>query len=291
MRVAITGATGLIGAQLVKLLRDRGDSVVAISRDPTRAERRLGVDARMLEAVDFDGVDGVVNLAGEPIAQRWTAAAKGRIRSSRVQGTERLIERLNDADPRPAVLVSASAAGYYGDGGAKELDESSPPGSDFLASLCVDWETAADGAEGMRVVKLRTGVVLDRSGGALAKLLPPFRAGLGGPVAGGRQYMPWVALKDIVGLYVAALDEQSWSGSVNAGAPNPVTNAEFAKALGRSLNRPALLPLPAFALRLLFGEMASVVTAGQRMVPRRALELGYEFAYSNLAEGLKAALG
>jgi uncharacterized protein (TIGR01777 family) len=296
MRVAITGATGLIGTRLVKALAERGDSVVAISRDPERARERLDSDAQAWNDASFSPegsvgpVDAVVNLAGEPLAQRWSAATKERIRSSRVAGTEDLVARLRDAQPRPRVLVSASAAGYYGDRGDAELDESSSPGSDFLASVCVDWERAADGAADARVVKIRTGVVLDRAGGALQKMLPPFRAGLGGPVAGGRQYMPWIALDDVVGLYVAALSSEVWSGAVNASAPAPVTNAEFSRALGRALRRPAVLPVPGFALRMMYGEMASVVTAGQRMVPRRALELGYEFLHTDLDEALRAAL-
>jgi len=278
MRVAITGATGLIGSRLARALAERGDSVVALSRDPDRARERLGVDA-------------VVNLAGGPIAQRWSAAVKERIRSSRVERTERLVHAMGAADPSPRVLVSASAAGYYGDRGADEFDESASPGDDFLASLCVDWERAADGAADARVVKLRTGVVLDRSGGALQKMLPPFRAGLGGPIAGGGQYMPWIALDDIVGLYLRALDDDSWTGPINASAPNPATNGEFVKALGRALKRPAIVPVPGFALKLMFGEMASVLVVSQRMVPRRALELGYEFTHAELDGALRAALG
>ena len=274
MRVAVTGASGFIGSRLVAELRDRGDEVTAVGRG---------------KPPDLSGVEGVVNLAGEPIAQRWTEGAKARIRSSRIEGTEALATALSNADPRPRVLVSASAAGYYGDRGTEELDEASRPGDDFLASLCVEWERAADAAEA-RVVKIRTGVVLDRRGGALRKMLPPFRAGLGGPVAGGDQFMPWISLGDIAGVYLAALSDDAWSGAVNACAPSPATNAEFARALGRALRRPAVLPVPGFALKALYGEMASVVTASQRMVPRRALELGYEFEHSRLDHALRAAL-
>ena len=274
MRVAITGASGLIGSRLVAELGRRGDSVVALTRG---------------EPPDLSGMDGVVNLAGEPVAQRWTVAAKERIRSSRVEGTKALAAAIPEADPRPGVLVSASAAGYYGDRGAEELDEAAPPGDDFLASLCVEWERAADGAD-VRVVKVRTGVVLDRAGGALKQMLPPFRAGVGGPIAGGRQYMPWISLEDIVGIYLAALSDDRWSGPVNASAPAPATNAEFSRALGRALKRPAVIRVPAFALKALYGEMASVVTGGQRMVPRRALELGYEFRHPELDGALRAAL-
>jgi len=274
MRVAVTGASGFIGSRLVAELRDRGDEVMAVGRG---------------KPPDLSGVEGVINLAGEPIAQRWTEGAKARIRSSRIEGTEALATALSNADPRPRVLVSASAAGYYGDRGTEELDEASRPGDDFLASLCVEWERAADAAEA-RVVKIRTGVVLDRRGGALRKMLPPFRAGLGGPVAGGDQFMPWISLGDIAGVYLAALSDDAWSGAVNACAPSPATNAEFARALGRALRRPAVLPVPGFALKALYGEMASVVTASQRMVPRRALELGYEFEHSRLDHALRAAL-
>ncbi len=297
MRVAITGATGLIGAKLVRVLEGRGDAVVALSRSPERARERLGIEAAGPDPATgtvpvevLSRVDAVVNLAGEPVAQRWTEISKQRIRASRVDRTEKLVQAMGAADPRPSVFVSASAAGYYADRGADELDESAAPGTDFLASLCVDWERAADGAEQARVVKIRTGVVLDGSGGALKKMLPPFKAGLGGPVAGGRQYMPWVAIDDVVGMYAAALHDDAWSGPVNACAPSPVTNAEFSRELGRALHRPAVVPVPGFALRLLFGEMASVLTASQRMIPRRALELGYEFAYRELSAALGAAL-
>ena len=275
MRVGITGAGGLIGSRLGHTLRQRGDEVVALTRDPA--------------ASSLSGLEAVVNLAGEPIAQRWTAAVKERIRASRVERTARLVERLNALDPRPRVLVSASAAGYYGDRGGEELDEAAPPGDDFLASLCVDWERAADDAE-LRVVKIRTGVVLHRSGGALKQMLPAFRFGLGGPIAGGRQYVSWISLQDIVALYMTALGGDAWSGAVNGSAPIAITNAEFAHALGRVLKRPAFLPVPALALRALYGEMASVVVGGQRMRPTRTLELGYEFEYPDLDGALRAAL-
>lgn len=274
MKVAITGASGFIGSHLVTELRARGDEVIALGRGTTP---------------DLSGMDGVVNLAGEPIDQRWTSFAKERIWSSRIDGTERLAAAISAANPRPRVLVSASAAGYYGSRGLEELDESSPPGDDFLASLCVQWERAAEEAA-VRVVKIRTGVVLGRGGGALKRIVPPFRVGLGGPLAGGRQYMPWISLDDIAGIYLDALTNENWSGPVNGCAPEPATNAEFTRALGRALERPAVIPVPAFALRALFGEMASVLTASQRMAPKRALELGYEFAHRRLDDALRAAL-
>jgi uncharacterized protein (TIGR01777 family) len=301
MRVTVTGATGLIGRRLVGVLRERGDELTVLSRDPARAAERLGAD---VEAVRWDplegappaaalaGRDGVLHLAGEPVAQRWSATAKERIRTSREGGTANLLAGLRAADPRPPVLVSASAVGYYGPRGDEQVDESSAPGSDFLAEVCVTWEREAQAAEqlGMRVALVRTGIVLDADGGALAKMLPPFRAGIGGPVAGGEQYMPWIHVDDLVGLYLAALDGADWSGPVNASAPTPVTNRDFSKALGRALRRPALAPVPGIALRLLYGEMAEIVTTGQRAVPHRALALGYAFRHPNLDEALRSAL-
>jgi uncharacterized protein len=190
------------------------------------------------------------------------------------------------------VLVSASASGYYGPRGDEKVTESEGPGDDFLAEVCVAWEREAQAAEelGMRVVRLRTGVVLDRGGGALARMLPPFRLGAGGPVAGGRQYLPWIHADDLVGLYLHALDDPAWSGAYNAAAPEPVTNAEFSKALGRALHRPAVAPVPAAALKLLYGDMAEIVTEGQRAVPRRALDGGHEFAHADLDAALADAL-
>jgi len=236
-----------------------------------------------------------VHLAGEPVAQRWSAAAKERIRSSRVTGTANLVAGLSAAEPRPRTLVSTSAAGYYGDRGEQLLDETASPGptEDFLTAVCLEWERAATAAGelGVRVAIVRNGVVLDRRGGALARMLPPFKGGVGGPIAGGRQYMPWIALDDVVGIYTAALDgSEPWSGPVNACAPTPATNAEFTRALGHALHRPAVIPVPAFGLRALFGEMASVLTASQRMVPAQALARGYEFRFEGLAEALQAAL-
>lgn len=299
MRVAITGATGLIGRRLVAALQGRGDTVIALSRTPERARERLGVESAgpdpstgTVPLEVLSRIDGLINLAGEPVAQRWSDEAKERIRASRAQRTEKLVAAMAQASPRPQVLVSASAAGYYGDRGADELDESAAAGEDFLASVCVDWERAADRATelGVRVVKLRTGVVLDRRGGALKQMLPPFRAGLGGPIAGGRQYMPWIALDDVVAMYVAGVHDDSWSGPINACGPAAATNGQFAKALGRAVRRPAILPVPAAVLRLMYGEMALVITASQRMVPDRAHELGYEFEHAELDDALRAAL-
>jgi uncharacterized protein (TIGR01777 family) len=299
-RVTLTGATGLIGPALVSSLLERGTQVTVLTRDPDRARARLGE----VEAVQWDlmgepaparslaGRDAVVNMAGEPVAQRWSAQAKRAIRDSRVTGTRNLLAGLAQADPRPQTLISSSAIGYYGAHGEEPLDEDAPPGEDYLARVCVEWEQAAAAASelGVRVVQVRTGVVLDRGGGALAKMLPPFRLGVGGPVAGGYQYMPWIHAQDVVGMMLAALEDERWSGPINATAPEPVRNRDFASVLGHVLGRPALLPVPALALRLLYGEMAQIVTTGARVMPAKPLVLGYEFAHPQLEQALRQAL-
>jgi uncharacterized protein (TIGR01777 family) len=299
MRVTITGGTGLIGRRLVRALRERGDEVTVLSRSPERASAALGVAAVQWRPQDgpapadaLAGRDGVLHLLGENVAQRWTEQARREIRASREAGTRHLVAGLRAAEPRPAVLVSASAVGYYGAHGDEPLTEDTPPGAGFLADVCVAWEREAAAAEelGMRVVRLRTGVVLDREGGALARMLPPFRLGVGGPVAGGRQYMPWIHADDLAGLYLRALDDPSWSGAYNAAAPEPVTNRVFSGALGRALHRPAVAPVPALALRALYGDMAEIVTGGQRAVPRRALDGGYAFRHADLGAALADAL-
>jgi uncharacterized protein (TIGR01777 family) len=209
-----------------------------------------------------------------------------------VRGTRNLVAGLAAADPRPSVLVSSSAIGYYGPRGSEPLDEEAPPGNDFLAAVCAEWERESRAAQplGLRSVQVRTGIVLDRHGGALAKMLPAFRAGVGGPVAGGRQYMSWVHREDVVSMILAALDGEDWAGPINATAPEPVTNRTFSSALGRALHRPAVAPVPALAMRLLYGEMAQMVTTGARVVPARALVLGYRFRHAELNEALSSAL-
>lgn len=301
MRVTLTGATGLIGTRLVAALARRGDEVTVLSRDPQRAREKLG-SGIATEAWDplgepaptsaLTGRDGVIHLAGEPVAQRWSDAAKERIRTSRETGTANLVAGLRSAEPRPRVLVSASAVGYYGPRGDEEISESEPPGDGFLAAVCVAWEHGAQAASelGMRIAIVRTGIVLDPDGGALEKMLPPFRAGIGGPVAGGRQWMPWIHADDLVGLYLAALDGERWSGPLNGSAPQPATNHDFSKALGRALHRPAIAPVPRLALKALYGEMEQIVTTGQRAVPTRPLALGYAFAHPELDEALRSAL-
>ena len=300
-RVTLTGATGLIGPQLLQALRASGAEVTILTRDPASAREKLGD----VEAIAWDlmsepapvaalaGRDAVVHLAGEPVAQRWSPKVKRAIEESRVQGTRNLIEGLRGANPRPATLISSSAIGYYGPHGEEPLDEEAPAGNDFLAQVCLEWEAEAAKATelGLRVVQVRTGVVLDSSGGALAKMLPPFRLGVGGPVAGGRQYISWIHTADLVGMMVAAISDQRWVGPVNGTAPEPLHNRDFSRVLGRVLKRPALLPVPAVALQLLYGEMAEIVTTGARVVPAKPLVLGYEFQHPELEEALRSALG
>jgi len=308
--VTVTGATGLIGPSLVAALQARGTEVTVLSRDPARARATFDVaGAAEVQAFEWHlmsepapaealaGRDAVVHLAGENVAQRWTAKARAAIRESRVKGTRHLLEGLQeagrvDAGERPRTLVSASAIGYYGQRGEEPLDEDAPAGRDFLARVCADWELEAERASelGVRVVEVRTGVVLDSNGGALAKMLPPFRLGVGGPVAGGRQYMSWIHRVDLIGIMLAAIDDERWRGPINATAPEPVSNRDFSRALGRALGRPSLVPVPGTALRLLYGEMADIVTTGARVVPAKPLVLGYEFQHPRLAEALTSAL-
>jgi uncharacterized protein len=304
MRVVITGATGTIGAALLSALHARGDAVVALSRDAERGRRVLGGDADCQAWPDplgtpppadaLRGADAVVHLLGEPVAQRWTEASKRRIRESRVLATRNLVQALDAlADgERPRVLVSQSATGYYGAQGDEPLDERAPAGSDFLAEVVTAWEYEADQAKArMRVSLTRTGIVLSPSGGALAKMLPFFKLGIGGPVAGGRQYVPWIHLDDVVGALQCAIDNDAATGPINVTAPNPATNAQLSTVLGRVLHRPAVLPVPGFAIKLLYGEMAEIVTTGQRARPARLQELGYRFAHPELEEALRDVLG
>lgn len=298
MRVTVTGATGRVGRHLVAALRQRGDEVTALSRDPERAAEQLGVEALAWNAKQdaapreaLSGRDAIVHLAAEDVGQRWNAKVKAEILDSRERGTRNIVGALLDATPRPKALICASAAGYYGARGDEVVDEQAAAGSGWLAEVVVRWERQADAARtSTRTVIVRTGVVLDAGGGALAKMLPPFRAGIGGAVGSGRQYLPWIHLDDLVGIYVAAIDNSAFQGPINASAPEPVTNRAFAKALGRAIGRPAIVPIPAFSLKLLYGEMSQIVLTGQRMVPARAAELGYRFRHPDLDEALQDTL-
>ena len=299
MRVTLTGATGLIGTRLVRALTARGDEVTVLSRHPARAAQTLDVHAEAWQPMDepapasaLAGRDAVVHLAGEEIAQRWNDDVKRAVRDSREIGTRHLVDGILAADPAPRALVSASAVGYYGKHGDEVVDESTPPGDDFLAEVCVAWEREAQRASeaGARVALIRTGVVLDTHGGALARMLLPFKLGVGGPVDSGRQYLPWIHADDLVALYIAAIDGDDWRGPFNATAPEPARNRDFSKALGRALNRPAVLPIPGVGLRVLYGGMAELVTEGQRAVPKHALELGHRFAHADLDEALADSL-
>lgn len=301
MRVLVTGATGLIGSALADALLARGDEVVGLTRDPERAKPKNptvrwyawqpSTERPPPEA--FEGVDAVVNLVGEEINQRLTEEAKRRIRESRVNAARNLIQGIEAAGAKPQVFVGQSAIGYYGDRGAQVLDEDAPPGEGFPAELPAEWEAAEREAERVaeRVVILRTGLVLTKYGGLVRQLLLPFKLGVGGPIAGGEQFMSWINLDDEIGLILWVLENEDVSGVINATAPNPVTNREFSRALGRALNRPAVFPVPKFAVAALRGgELADTVAGGARVLPRRATDLGYQFRYPELHGALEAAL-
>ena len=299
MKALVTGATGFVGPRLLRLL----DRPVVVTRNPERAARALGSLAGRIirwEPRDgppppeaLEGIDVVLHLAGESVAEgRWTAAQKARIRDSRVLGTRHLVQGIAQAERRPAVLVSASAVGFYGDRGDEELYETSPPADDFLADVCKQWEREAFAAEssGVRVVTARTGIVLGAGGGALAKMLTPFRLGGGGPLGSGRQWMPWIHVADLARLYVHAAETTGIRGPMNSVAPHPVRNSEFTRALGRAVHRPAFIPAPYFGLRLLFGEFAKVLFASQRVIPKVALDTGFVFQFPEIDGALREIL-
>lgn len=279
MHIAITGGSGFIGRVIASRLRLAGHTLTSVSlRTAPRPEA-------------FANCDAVVHLAGEPVAQRWTAAARRRIRDSRMQGTRDVLAALEQQPPR--VFVSASAVGYYGSRKDEILTEESAPGADFLASVCVDWEQEARAAEtfGVRVVTARFGMVLGPGGGALARLLLPFKMGVGGRLGTGRQWMSWIHLDDVAALVEFAILTPALRGPVNATAPNPVTNAEFTRALAAALHRPAIFPVPPIALKLLFGEMSQMLLGGQRVIPEAALRAGFRFRYPDVGPALAASLG
>jgi uncharacterized protein len=302
MRLLVTGASGLLGSAVCDALLARGDEVVGLTRDPDRARRKNPTvswyawqpTTERPPGAALDEIDGVVNLIGEEINQRLTDQAKIRIRESRIVGTRNLLQGIAAGPTEPSVFVGQSAIGYYGDRGSQILDEESGPGEPgFITEVVTDWEEAERKAEDVfdRVVIFRTGLVLTKHGGLLDQLLLPFKLGLGGPIAGGDQYMSWVHIEDVVGLFLWALDDHRVWGVINGTAPNPVTNSEFSKALGRALHRPAVVPVPKFAVAALRGgELADAVAGGARVVPRRALDLGYEFRHADLDPALRDAL-
>ena len=297
MKVLVTGASGFIGSALCDSLLVRGDTVVGLTRDPERARstnpsvlwRPWEPTLERPPADAFDGVDGVVNLLGEKINQRWTGEAKQRIMESRRTGTHNLIGTIAGLEHKPAVLVNQSAIGFYGDRGEAMVDESAAPGEGYDAEVVQEWEKAAREAEstGVRLVIVRTGHVLDPSGGFLGQLLRPFKLGVGGPLAGGSQYVSWIHIEDEVGILLWALENEKVSGVVNSTAPNPATNKAFSKALGKALGRPAVLPIPGLTLDLMYGsEFGKVLRGGQRAMPRRAQDLGYRFRFPELEPAL-----
>jgi uncharacterized protein (TIGR01777 family) len=303
MKIAIAGGTGFLGRALARHLVADGHDVVVLTRRAEVGPSSSGVRYVTWQptgevgswSAGIDGASVIVNLAGEPIAaRRWSATQKRRILASRLSATRSLVAFVRAAAVPPPTFISGSAVGYYGPLDDEIVAEDHPPGSDFLARVAVEWESAANEAATprTRVVSVRTGLVLERDGGALPRMLPPFRAGVGGPLGSGRQYWPWIHRHDWVALVRWAIRTGSAMGPINATAPNPVTNRDFARALGRALGRPALLPAPAFALRLLLGEMAdALLLSGQRAVPAKAERLGYSFRYARLDEALAALFG
>jgi len=296
MKIAVSGSTGLIGAALTRALTQRGDEIVPLVRRAVRpGERAVGwdPDAGTIDRAGLEGMDAVVHLAGENVFGRWSAAKKQRIRDSRVKGTQLISETLATLQRRPATLLASSAIGYYGDRGDESLTEESTAGDDFLAKVSRDWEAATQVATraGIRVVTMRTGVVLTATGGALGMMLPPFRIGLGGWVGSGKQYVSWIALDDIINAMLHLLDRRDISGPVNLTAPTPVTNRELAKALGKVLGRPVLVPVPGFALGLAFGsEGAELLLGGQRVLPARLVSSGFHFGFTEVEPALRHLL-
>ena len=295
MKVAVTGSSGLIGSNLVSFLSKKDVTVSKILREnPTGNDISWKPEGGDWDSAFADGIDGIVHLAGENIASgRWTRVKKEKIRNSRIEGTKRLCEHILKLPDPPSVFVCASAIGYYGDRGMEFLNEGSSRGSGFLPDVCIGWEEAANivSKAGIRVVNVRFGVVLSKEGGALAKMLTPFKMGMGGKIGSGTQYMSWVAIDDVSGAIYHALVTDSLKGPVNVTAPNPVTNKEFTNTLGKVLNRPTVMPMPAFMARLAFGEMANdLLLASTKVAPKRLSDSGYEFQYPELENALKHIL-
>ncbi len=291
MKVAISGVSGLVGTALRANLTAAGHDVLALSRRaslPPLTTITWDIENGRFDASLLEGVDVIVHLAGEPVAQRWNEKTQKAIRHSRVRGTKLLVEGFKSLKLKPKLLLSASAVGFYGDGEDRELDETSPRGEGFLPEVCQEWEAAALDAMGlgMRAVCLRTGIVLSTKGGALAKMLLPFRLGLGGRLSTGRQWMPWIHIDDLVGAMRFIMEKEDLMGVVNGTTPNPVTNADFTKGLGRVLRRPTLFPAPEFGLKLLFGDMAQILLEGQKVKPQKLLAAGFAFRHPELEEAL-----
>jgi uncharacterized protein len=298
MKVVIAGASGFIGSALVQRLSQRSDSLKLLSRKPQSPARGSNTEWLLWEPgvpggweQSVDGADGVINLAGEGIAEkRWTERQKELIRSSRIDSTQAIVKAIAKAKEKPKFLINASAVGYYGSRGDETLSEASTPGIDFLARLCVAWEEEAKKAQdhGVRVALLRTGIVLAKGKGALAKMVTPFKLFVGGRLGSGKQWMPWIHIEDEIGLILFLIQNAAAHGSFNATAPNPVTMDEFCKVLAKVLNRPSWAPVPASALTLLLGEMADMVLAGQRALPKAAEKLGYSFKHPTITEALES---
>jgi uncharacterized protein len=298
MKISLTGASGFIGGVLVDQLRSANHELLLLGRRRPQSGRDAENFLRWDSITDpfpsaaVDGADAIIHMAGEPVAQRWNSDVKRRIRDSRINGTTALVKALENSSARPKILIAASAIGFYGDRGNEELDEQSKPGTGYLPEVCVAWENAALQARklGVRVVLLRIGIVLHHSGGALQTMLPFFKMGAGGPIGGGRQWMSWIHRDDLVKMILWSLETKQVSGAINGVAPEPARNGDFSTALGEAVLRPAVVPTPAFALKLLYGEMASVVLGSQKVLPKVPLSLGFRFQYPELMPALKAAV-
>lgn len=296
----VTGASGFVGSRLGSVAAETGHRVIALSRTPETAvapyAERVEAwrpDTELVPSSVLNDIGAVVHLAGETIGTRWNPDKKQRIRDSRVNSTNQLVESLSKVETKPEVLVCASAIGFYGEGGDEEFTEDSPPGNDFLAEVCQEWELAAQKAEdlGIRVVRVRLGHVLGKNGGLLKTMLPPFQMGLGGRLGSGTQWMSWIHIDDVAEIILYAIENQNVNGALNATAPTPITNIEFTKTLGRVIRRPTLFPVPTFALKLRFGEFTDFVLMSQRVVPEKTVSMGYEFRYADLESALRASLG